>query len=356
MPDGQVPQGQLPQGQQMPPQGPPQPGYTPAPEWRAAQGQAGPTTFEARPGSNVFQGNPAYAAGGQPAPTVVVNVPKQSRAPLVILIILLAALLILPLIGFVSCSRMASSFAAGMTDESPYTVSDTVAVIHVEGTIMSSGAGYVTPEIILSELQAAESDDNVVAIVLRIDSGGGSAAAGEEIATYVRECDKPVIVSCGDSCASAAYRIASQADWIIASDGTTVGSIGTIIAKYDLTGLIDELGIDVDMIASGENKADLDYFSTLTPEQREYYQQMVNEITEGFIDDVAEGRGLDRETVAELATGDIWTGSKALEYGLIDQVGTYEDALDVAAHMGGCEEYDVVSFDMYTSYSLASLI
>lgn len=347
MADGQ---GQLPQGQVSPQQTAPQ-GHMPPQQQMPPQ--AG-FEYRAEPGSNVFQATPGMGAAGQQAPTVIVNVPKQSRAPLIILIVLVAMLLIAPLIALGSCSHMFSSYMGGMSDDSPVTSMDTVAVIHIEGTIMASGAD-ITPEMVLSELQAAEADDYVKAIVLRIDSGGGSAAAGEEIAAFVRECKKPVIVSCGDSCASAAYRIASQADWIIASDGTTLGSIGTLITKYDLTGLMDELGVDVDTIASGENKADLDLFSTLTPEQREYYQNMVNEITEGFIADVANGRGLSYEEVEELATGDVWTGSRALELGLIDQVGTYEDALAAAAHMGGCEDYDVVSFDMYSSYSLSDL-
>ena len=365
MPQGQMPQGQMPQGQyQQQPQGQyyqpyqmGQPAYSQSGQY---QYQSQQYAYQTQPGQYVYQGqqpsDPQHAA----APTIVVNVPaqKKPKVPTIIALIALIVLVLVICLGVGSCASMVNSMSSSSSSTAPMTTKDTIAVIHMDGTIMGSGTGYITPETVLSELQAAENDNHVKAIVLRINSGGGSAAGGEEIAQYVKECDKPVVVSCGDSCCSAAYRIAAQSDWIIASEGTSVGSIGSIITKYDLTALLSNLGIDVEAISSGSDKADLDYYTQLTDEQRQYYQQMVDEITSDFIDEVAEGRGLDRSTVEALATGEVWTGQQALDNGMIDQVGTYEDALTKAAELGGINgnDYDTVSFDQNTSLSLSSLI
>lgn len=292
-------------------------------------------------------------------PTIVVNIPPQktSKAPWVVLFVLLALLLIVTVAGVASCTSALGSMVGGSQSDT-MTVPDTVAVIHLDGTISGSGSGSVTPETFRSELQAAEKDGNVKAIVIRIDSGGGSAASSEEIASYIEGSEKPVVVSISDMCASGAYYAASQADYIVSDGGATVGSIGVIITKYDATELLDKLGIKVESIVTGADKGDTNYYSSLTDEQRAALQKEVDSINAHFIDAVSNGRGLDRGTVAGLATGATWSGYQALDLGLIDSIGTYQDALDKAASLAGVgSDYHVSTFDVSTgSGSLLSLL
>lgn len=292
-----------------------------------------------------------YDGGKANDAPIVVNMPVQraSRAPWVVLFILLALILALLTITVASCSVASGLF--GTSSANGFTRTDSVAVIHVSGSIAGSGSGAVTPETFKSELDAAEADQNVKAIVVRVNSGGGSAGSSEEMATYVADCSKPVVVSVSDSCASGAYYMASQADWVVADGGASIGSIGVIMSKYDITDFLQSLGISVDYITSGSDKDVSYYASELTDDQRAKLQAQVDSINSHFIDAVAVGRGLDRDVVATLATGQTWSGYQALDLGLVDQVGTYDDALSKAADFGGMDDYEVVSFDEETSSS-----
>jgi len=293
-------------------------------------------------------------ACGEPAPsmstpTVIVNMPPQkgNRVLSVVLVVLLSLILIAGVLGLVSCVAVSHMVGAGLgSGTSETSMKDSVAVIHLTGTIGGSGSDKVTPETFREELKAAQDDSHVKAIVLRIDSGGGSSASSEEIASYVAECSKPVVVSVSDMCASGAYYTASQSDYIISDGGATVGSIGVILTKYDARELLDKLGISVDSITSGEDKGATEYYNTLTDAQRDALQTEVDTINAHFIDAVAQGRGMDRDEVAKLATGATWSGYQALDLGLIDEVGTYQDALDKAAELGGLgDDHAVTSFD-----------
>ncbi|TLM91303.1 MAG: S49 family peptidase, partial [Actinobacteria bacterium] len=134
---------------------------------------------------------------------------------------------------------------------------DSIAVIYVDGVIAGTGdyySGYVTPEYFKDLLDQAEEDDSVKAIVLRVDSPGGTAAASEEISRYVKAAGKPVVVSVGDVDASGAYMISSQADEIWAMPASAVGSIGVITEIPNVEGLLDQLGIEFQVITSGKYK------------------------------------------------------------------------------------------------------
>ena len=281
--------------------------YTPEPQQNSAQAGQSQAPAMAYTASQQAQ--------GQQMPSIVVNIPaqKSSKAPWIIVIVILGLILACGIISAVSCSSTVSSLSDMSSTDTVKTSGNTIAVIHVEGTINAYGDNYVTPETFKSELDAAEADPNVKAIVLRVDSGGGTSASSEEMATYIQECDKPVVVSVTDICASGAYMMASQSDYIYANEGSTVGSIGVIMTKYNIKGLLDELGIQVDQITSGADKADTSIYNGLTDDQRTYLQEQVDEINQSFIDSVAQGRGLDRDKVAELATGRTWTGQQAKE-------------------------------------------
>ncbi len=224
-----------------------------------------------------------------------------------------------------------------------------VAVIRIDGPIAGVGDGYgdyVTPEGFFDTLDKALEDDSVKAIVLRVDSPGGTVAASQEIARYVKECEKPVVVSSGDVNASGAYMISSQADEIWALPGTAVGSIGVIAQIPNVSGLLDKVGVEFTTITAGKNKDTGSPYRPLTKEERALIQGEVDEAYDQFIDIVAEGRNLKRSEVASLATGWTWSGERAAELGLVDHIGTYRDALDAAAEAGGITgDYDIITYD-----------
>ena len=223
----------------------------------------------------------------------------------------------------------------------------TVAVIPFDGTISGTGAGGITPQSFLSLLQRAENDSNVKAIVLRVDSPGGTVAASEEIATYVKQATKPIVVSVGDIDASGAYMVSSQADRIIANPGSAIGSIGVITEIPNVSGLADKLGIQFKVITAGKYKDAGSPFRALTPEETAMLQGQVDQVYEQFVGIVAEGRDMPRADVQKLATGWAWNGVEAKKLGLVDQIGTYKDALKVAAKLGKIEgdNYDTVVYD-----------
>lgn len=227
--------------------------------------------------------------------------------------------------------------------------SDAVAVIRIDGVIAGTGdyySGYITPDFFYDQFDQATEDESVKAIVLKVDSPGGTVAASEEIASYVESSDKPVVVSTGDVNASGAYMISSQADEIWALPGSAIGSIGVISQIPNASGLLEKLGVEFQVITAGENKDTGSLFRPLTDEERSLIQGQVDEVYEQFIDIVAKGRGMERSKVEELATGWTWSGEKAKTLGLVDRIGTHQDALDAAAKAGGIKgDYDVVTYE-----------
>ena len=215
--------------------------------------------------------------------------------------------------------------------------------IRVEGLITSSqggiiGMGSTTPELFLAQLKAAELDPAIKAILVRVNSPGGSPAASQEIFEELKKATKPVVVSVSDSCTSGAYYIACAADVIVANRSSSVGGIGVILQAVNLEGLYDKLGIEYTTIVQGEYK---DIGSTSRPmkeEEEQLLKEQTNKLYQQFMQDVAESRDMELEKVKELATGWIYLGTEALEEGLIDEVGTYNDAVEVAAELGDVAE------------------
>ncbi len=229
---------------------------------------------------------------------------------------------------------------------------DKIAVIPIDAEIAGTGSATgmtITPEGFLDQIQQATDDENVKAILLRVDSPGGTVAASEEISAYVKDArkEKPVVVSIGDVGASGAYMVASQADQIIALPGSAVGSIGVITEIPNVSGLMDKLGVQFVVITAGEYKDAGSPFRALTASETALIQGQVDDVYDQFIDIVAEGRDMKRSEVEKLATGWAWSGTEAKKLGLVDKIGTYQDALDEAAKLGGIEgkDYDVVTYD-----------
>jgi protease-4 len=229
-----------------------------------------------------------------------------------------------------------------------------IAVIPLNGTIVGASqsglltSGGITPKLVRDYLRKAEKDALVKAVVLRIESPGGSAAASQEIADEIRrfkeESGKPVVVSMGGVAASGGYYISVYADKIVASPSTLTGSIGVISEFIYIEGLLEKLGLEMEIIKAGEHK-DMG-ISPLTDEQRQIMQAITDDLYEQFISAVAEGRSLPLQGVRNLATGQLYTGGQALKLGLVDELGGQDRAVELAAELAGVtapivEEYGV---------------
>lgn len=287
-----------------------------------------------------------YAAPYAAAPA------KKSKAPWIVGGVFLFVIVFMFTIGALSCSHVYSNvMSAGQADTAAVTMGDSVGVIDIAGTIQYDGTAS-SPEGLRELLQQAEDNPDIKAVVLRVDSGGGVATAGEEMAAYVRDFSKPVVVSSASINCSAAYEISSQADYIFVNETTAIGAIGTIMQVSDLSGLMDMLGISVDNIASAQSKDSSYGTRPLTDEERAYYQELVDTINATFVRNVADGRGMTVEDVSALATGMQFAGTTAVENGLADEVGIYDDALDKAAELGGID-YD--AYEGAPSYDVVRL-
>jgi len=239
---------------------------------------------------------------------------------------------------------------------------ENIALIHITGIIAGTGNefdGVATPERVLEQLDQALADPTVHAILLRIDSPGGTPAASQEIAMEVARAseEKPVVVSVGDVAASGAYMIASQADEIVASPTSAIGSIGVITQIPNITGLLDKLGIEFTVLTAGEYKDAGSPFRSLTPTETALIQTEIDVVYDEFIRVVAEGRGMTEDEVREMATGFAWSALLAKEMGLVDKLGTYNDAVDRAAELGGIVgEPGIVTYDAMQYDALLDLL
>ncbi|MCP4426573.1 MAG: signal peptide peptidase SppA, partial [Chloroflexi bacterium] len=212
-------------------------------------------------------------------------------------------------------------------------VGDAVAIVRVEGVITSndnaefSGATGATSGVVIADLQAAVDDPTVKAIVLRVDSPGGTVTGSSQIYEVVRDIEKPVVVSMAGLAASGGYQISAPADYIFARPDTFTGSIGVIMTLYNAEELIDEIGVDVILITSGPNKALGSAWEEFEPEHQEILEALIDETYDDFVQIVADGRNMDIETARELADGRIYSGRQAEANGLVDELGNLNDAI-----------------------------
>ena len=227
-----------------------------------------------------------------------------------------------------------------------------VAVIRIDGAIyggpeadsvLGGGSGSSSEEI-MRQLQEARKDPQAKAILVRINSPGGSTGATQEIAEEmdkIRSSKKPIIISMGDMCCSAGYWLASKGNYIFASPATMTGSIGVYMDYNNIEDLMDKVGVKNDKIKSGAHKDILSMYRPMTGEERDMLQTMVNDIYHQFVQTVADGRHMDEERVKAIADGRILTGKQAQDIGLVDAMGNYYDALNYAASSGGISEENV---------------
>lgn len=266
--------------------------------------------------------------------------PRSNRTPLWVLLSVVVGFM-LPVC---SCAVLAFTSIASLSLLGSNTVAsggsgDAVAIVRVEGTITSSDSteftGSATSGLIISDLEAAAKDNSVKAVVLRVDSPGGTVTGSSQIYEVVRDYEKPIVVSMAGIAASGGYQISAPADYIFARPDTFTGSIGVILTLFNAEELINDIGVDVILLTSGPNKSMGSPWEEITPEQQAIFKELLDESYEEFVQIVADGRGMGIETVRELADGRIYSGQQAVDNGLVDELGNLDDAIAKAAELGG---------------------
>jgi len=221
------------------------------------------------------------------------------------------------------------------------------ALIEIDGTIDDEGSGAA--DTVIPSLNKAFADVGSAAVVLRINSPGGSPVQAGIIVDEIQRLkkgypNKPLYVVVDEICASGGYYIAAAADKIYVNKASIVGSVGVLMDGFGFTGLMDKLGVERRLLTAGENKGFLDPFSPQSDKQKQHALAMLNEIHEQFIAVVRAGRGKRLKENPEIFSGLYWTGAKAVEMGLADGFGTVdtvarevvkaEDIIDYTAHEG----------------------
>lgn len=211
-------------------------------------------------------------------------------------------------------------------------IGEKVAVLDIDGIISRSDAT-------IKLIHAYRDDPSIKAIVLRIDSPGGSVAPVQEIYTELEKLDKPIVASMGGTAASGGYYLACAANTIVANPGTLTGSIGVIMQFIRMKGLYDKVGLEHEVIKSGTFKDTGSSFREMTEEERAVLQGTVDDVYNQFVDTIFTARSthLTRDEVVTIADGRIFTGKQALDLKLLDRLGNLPDAIEVAAELAGIE-------------------
>jgi protease-4 len=228
----------------------------------------------------------------------------------------------------------------------PKAAAPTIALVGAEGPIMTGTGGQnlfgtsanIYSDDVADALKRAADDKDVKAIVFRVSSPGGGDTASEQILAAVRaaKAKKPVVVSMGEYGASGGYWISSQASAIVAEPTTLTGSIGVYGGKFALGDALARFGVDVRQTSVGGDFASAyGIGQTFTPAQRAAFAKAIDQVYDGFIARVAQGRGLSEARVREIAKGRVWTGEQAKGLGLVDQLGGFYDAVDKAKALAG---------------------
>lgn len=247
----------------------------------------------------------------------------QKRGPIVTVLVVLGivvAFLGMVLVVFFSVSRTGPRIS----------FQDQIGVIPIEGTITSSRQ-------IVSQLVKFRKDRRIKAIILRVNSPGGGVAPSQEIYREVRKtiATKRVIASMGSLAASGGYYIASAADKIVANPGTLTGSIGVIMEFVQLEELLKKIGVGMEVLKSGEFKDIGSPHRKMSDREKKLLKSLIMDVQEQFVEAVAQGRHLPVEKVRKIADGRILSGAQSKKLGLVDQLGNFQDAVELAKRMAG---------------------
>jgi protease-4 len=217
-----------------------------------------------------------------------------------------------------------------------------LAIIYATGMIMTGksqsdflGESTMGSDTMIKAIREANKDATVKAIVLRVDSPGGSALASDLMWHELGLVKKPFVVSMGDVAASGGYYIAMGANRVFADPGTITGSIGVVGGKFALNGLYNKIGITTETISRGKNSGVLSSTHGFSDNERESMQRLLNDVYDQFVSKAAAGRKMDKVQLEKLARGRVYTGSAALKIGLVDELGSLDDAVAYAKRQAG---------------------
>jgi protease-4 len=201
-----------------------------------------------------------------------------------------------------------------------------IAVVEIKGPIEDSTET-------VKDIKKYREEEHVKAIILRVDSPGGAVGASQEIYDEVikTKAIKPVVVSFGNMAASGGYYVAASATKVVANPGTLTGSIGVIAQFFQVDEILKKFNFKWEVIKSGSNKDIGSPLRPMTPDEKKLLQSMISDVYDQFVTAVSEGRGLKKEDVVAIADGRVFSGRKAKELGLVDELGGIEKAIEIAA-------------------------
>jgi protease-4 len=243
--------------------------------------------------------------------------------------------------------------------------SSRIAVLYASGVIASGRSGYdpgngavVGSDTFVEQVRRLREDDSIKAIVLRVDSPGGSSVASdvmwrELVITRDQKPSRPLITSMSDLAASGGYYISVPGQAIVAQPGTLTGSIGIFAGKIVIEGTLDKVGVTTETVKSGKNSDIYSPFARFSPEQRVKVGQYMDGFYKNFVTKVAQGRHMTPEGVNAIAQGRVWTGAQAKERGLVDALGGLDTAVAIAkqrAHIPADEDVDLVVYSPRRSF------
>jgi protease-4 len=238
---------------------------------------------------------------------------------------------------------------------------DKILLMEVSGVILEGPhrllgltKGVTSPSRVKEELEKAAKDDRIKAVVLKINSPGGTVSAADvilhELKAFKATKGVPVVICLQGLATSGGYYVAQAGDTIIAYPTCITGSIGVIAMKFNLRGLMDKVGVDDDIVKSGKWKDFWSPFRPATPQEKEMMQHVIDDFYRSFVDVVAQGRHLSLKKTRQVADGRIFTASQALDLGLVDQLGYLDDALELARVKAGLEAPRVITYHRPGSY------
>ncbi len=213
-----------------------------------------------------------------------------------------------------------------------------IAVLEING-VLSKSLPYEL------QIEKAQKDPNIKALVVRVDSPGGAVGTAQEIYRALeifKQTKKPLVVSMGNVAASGGYYISIPADYIYANPGTITGSIGVIVEHFNVQKLLEKIGISQSDIKSGKFKDILSPFRKMTKEEKEYVQGLINNTYDQFIDAILKYRHINKNTLLANADGRVFTGLEAQKLGLVDGIGNLEDAISKAKSLAHLKHAKVV--------------
>ncbi len=222
-----------------------------------------------------------------------------------------------------------------------------IAVIYGDGEILYTNIGrgtqqIITPDTMTAELDIAENDKDVVGIVLRIDSPGGSALASEVINAKIRSIEKPVYISMGGTAASGGYYISSSGDKIFAEKETVTGSIGVVSLIPDISELTDKIGVKMESVQKGKLSGIYSISDGMSIDEKQRIYESSSKIYTEFKERVSSGRNIPMKDIEPMAGGRVWLGEEAFEKGLVDELGGLQDTIKGIAKDLQLSEYSVV--------------